>query len=154
MIVTLPDEDWYPRPAIDVKGLTFGYAADRCDPREGSCDTVLRIFAMTAAGPALKREVPSHGDSVKIDSLGLARNGSEAWVECPRHGGDFDGNPRPNCVRPGLSVNRVYVLSSTGKDGSERLVAKGMSIDPASVNVSQGRARWTSAGRQHSVPVR
>jgi hypothetical protein len=61
----------------------------------------------------------------------------------------INADPRPNCIRPGLSVNRVYAVARRSR--TPALLAQGRAIDPLSVRIRNGQVSWIQNGRRRTA---
>jgi len=154
----------FPPPAIDVQGLVVGYASDYKDDIFDPSDT--EVNAVRLDGSPTGKRLPTSGTLppvpntgapgvVLVGSLRVRSDGNVAWIQCPSHQDDpvyATGNPRPNCVKAGLSINRVYVEDAG--DTRRRLLAKGRNIDPTSLRLYGTKLTWNQGGRVRSGSFR
>ena len=154
-------EYWYDRPAraVKVRGSTIGFAAV-LDAGYGSTlrdADLLRRHAPPATRsvavervradrqPRLRARAGARGP--RPHRAPLARHGSE----CPDLDEVANADPRPNCVRPGASVNAVFAVAR-GSRTPVRL-ARSRTIDPRSVRLRDGRVSWVQGGRRRSAAL-
>ena len=152
-------EYWYDRPAraIRVRGTTVAYAVV-LDESFGSNFTTLVTFRDMRRPPA-PAAVSATGLIGSLDfAIDPAAPGRElvarraaAWIECPDLDDVSNADPRPNCTRPGRSINSVFAVAR----GSRKPVrlARARTIDPLSVGVRDGRVQWVQGGRRRSAPL-
>ena len=162
--VQVPNGDyWFPPPAIAVAGPYAAYAQDvyDVDTGEDTRGTGILLVDTRARGDAFRLVVRGKAPAtarrqyVKVGSLALRRTGAIAWVECPVIGRLRVGDPRPNCVRAGLSVNRVYKRDSNTPQGDATtdLLDEGTEIDPTSLRLRGATVSWTHDGKRRTAPL-
>jgi hypothetical protein len=152
-------EYWFDRPAraVKVRGTTIGFAAV-VDPGYGST-FVTQISFVDMRRPRSRVAVTTSGLVGSLDfALAPARAGaslearrSAAWIRCPELDEPMNADPRPNCVRAGLSANAVYAVAA-GSTTPVR-IASHRTIDPLSVRVRSGRVSWVQGGKRRSAPM-
>ncbi len=148
---------WFHRPAraVKVRGSTIGFAAVLDAGYGSSFATVITLVDMRR--PDKTAGVSASGLIGSLD-FELARTGrdltarrSAAWIQCPDLDDVANADPRPNCVRAGLSVNSVFAVAA----GSLKpvRVARSRRIDPLSVRVRDGRVSWLQDGERRSAAM-
>jgi hypothetical protein len=152
-------EYWYDRPAraVKVRGSTIGFAAV-LDPGYGS-SFVTQISFVDLRRPRTTVAVDASGLIGSLDfTIAAARPGQDltarrdaAWIECPDLDEVMNADPRPNCVRAGLSTNSVFAVSRGSRTPTR--LARGRTIDPLSVRVRDGHVSWVQSGRRRSAPL-
>jgi len=152
-------EYWFDRPAraVKVRGSVIGFAAVLDAGYGSSFQTVISFVDMRR--PRSTVGVNATGLIGSLDfALAPARAGrdltarrSAAWIECPDLDEVDNADPRPNCVRPGLSRNDVFAVTA-GSQTPVRL-ARGRTIDPLSVRLREGRVSWVQDGRRRSAAL-
>lgn len=147
------DEFWFDRPAhaVAVRGSTVGYAETEF---EDGISPTPRTFVLvqSLAKPTRNRPLaPVYDPVAKIGSLDVTPGGAAAWIECPEPDPDnVNGNPYPNCVAPGRSINRV-VIAPVGSRPSQ--VSQGSGVDPVSLRIKNGVATWIQAGQRRAQAI-
>jgi hypothetical protein len=151
--IILADDAWYPRPAVAFSGPRVAFAAEVGEPAENS---FTEIAVDDLRRSLLKRrQLTITLPSAKIGSLRLRGKTSVAWIECPLEDGFADGNPRPNCVRPGLSRNAVLKRDSdTSPDRKADLLDEGEGIDPRSLRLGGSTLTWIKDGERRSATLK
>lgn len=150
-------EYWFDRPAraVKVRGSVVGFAA-LLDPGYGS-SLQTQISFVDMRRPRARVSIPAAGLVGSLDFTiasgrgGLTARRAAAWIQCPDLDERMNADPRPNCVRAGLSENAVLAVGR----GSRRAVriASDRSIDPRSVRVRGSRVSWVRSGRRISAPL-
>jgi len=150
-------EYWYDRPAraVKVRDSTVAWAEDFDETFGAAGQTSIDFLDMRR--PRASASVRAGGliGSVDFEILPASRGQDltarrvAAWIECPDLDEDFNADPRPNCIRPGLSVNRVYAVARGSR--TPVLLEQGRMIDPLSVRISDGQVSWIQNGRRHSA---
>ena len=153
-------EYWFDRPAraVKVRGTTIGFAA-LLDPGYGS-SFVTQISLVDMRRPRSTAAVGAPGLVGSLDFAlaparaaadTLAERRSGAWISCPDLDERMNADPRPNCVRAGLSENSVFAVAAGSTTPVE--LASGRTIDPRSVRLRAGRVSWVQDGVRRSAPL-
>lgn len=152
-------EYWYDRPAraVKVHGAIVGFAAI-LDAGYGS-GFVTQISFVDMRRPRSTLAVDAAGLIGSIDfaiapappGRDLTSRRDAAWIQCPDRDDVMNADPRPNCVRPGLSTNAVFAVSRGSRTPVR--IAAGRTIDPVSVRVRDGRVSWLQGTRRRSAPL-
>jgi hypothetical protein len=152
-------EYWYDRPAraVKVRGSTIGYGVV-VDAGYGSTFAT-QIAFVDMRHPRAMASVRASGLIGSIDfAIAPEREGQDltarrdaAWIQCPDLDEVMNADPRPNCIRPGLSVNKVFAVSRGATAAVQ--VGRGRTIDPLSVRLRDGRVSWVQSGRRRSAPL-
>ena len=151
---------WFPPPAVAWAGPLVAYAVTDFLEPTGEHTTV-RIEDLSTSGsdePTTTVRALRIRSDAKVGSLRVRRNGGIAWIQCPPRGGySVDrgyGDPRPNCTRPGRSVNTVYKHDSDDPDPQGRVrLDRGRKIDPRSLKLHGSRLTWREGKKRRSATL-
>jgi len=151
-------EHWYDRPAraVKVRDSTVAWAAELDDFTFGTSSESNVLF-LDMRRPHAWAGVTAGGLIGSVDfeiapaspGLDLTARRAAAWIECPDLDEVSNADPRPNCVRPGLSVNWVYAVARGSS--TPVLLGQGRTIDPLSVRIRDGQVSWIQTGRRRTA---
>lgn len=148
-------EYWYDRPAraVKVRDSTIAFAAV-LDAGYGS-SFATQISFVDMRHPRSTVAVSASGLVGSLDftiapaGKDLTARRAAAWIQCPDQDERMNADPRPNCVRPGLSVNSVLAVARGSRTPVK--LAEGRAIDPLSARIRDGRVSWVVDGRRTSA---
>jgi hypothetical protein len=142
---------WFPVPGVDLNQTTVGYT--RLD------DDGLVINSLKVGENRNEfwyfQGVPYR----RVGSLRVWPEGQVAWITC---GPAMDVtelefplrvDPRPNCVRPGPSMKRVFLFTPTSTSKRVRQLARSRGIDPRSLRRSGQMFTWRDRGHRRVAMI-
>ena len=152
----IEDRFWYPRPAVDINGRLIGSAVEVSEAAENPYTVIAVQELRPHASPKLRLGLGR--PPLQIGSLRVKSAASLAWIECDgeSNGG---GDPRPDCVAPGRSLDNAVVKRDSATDtttDSHRVdgLAEGRDIDPRSLQLHGSRLSWLQGGKRHYATLR
>jgi hypothetical protein len=138
-------------PLMDLNGIVVGFVGG-----DEESDIIVGAVALRPddKGFQYSTNVPR---PMRYGSLRVSRRGSIAWIGCPlaaQHAFPRNGKPpsvssEPNCIKPGRSVDTVYLVRPDHSDAKK--LDSGAQMDPRSLRRKGNTLTWVRAGVRHSA---
>jgi hypothetical protein len=151
-------EHYFGGPAVDLSGAVAAYPVVGGDTAGPGTKIYTTVVNRANGAPLTRRDKtltpPGQrgGGWVRIGSLRVTGRAAVAWIQCPqRNENDFYYSQRPNCTKPGLSVNSIYKVGSNSF--KPVLLDRGRGVDPASLMRVGSRIYWRHSGKRRSSSI-
>jgi hypothetical protein len=140
----------YPPPAIAIAGLRVVSATDHEHRVDWPRSTLISVTDLRdGSNTGIGESAGAPERDAAVGSAVINNRGSMAWIACPGAGGQ--GDPRPDCVKAGSRLARVYKREV----GGELVVLdEGSGVDPRSLRRREAKIWWTRDGVRRTATLK